>query len=207
MRARLALVASEVQVELREVVLRAKPAAMLNASPKGTVPVLVLPEGQVVDESLDIMLWALRRNDPLSWLNAGGAVRLEEMLDLIKACDTYFKPRLDRYKYPPRYPDADPSINRDEAAAWLKQLDERLVAQPYLFADHASLADMAIAPFVRQFAHTDKEWFNTQNWPGLLRWLDAWMESNLFEQVMHKYKPWDESASGEVFPTNRTGAS
>jgi len=207
MRARLALVASEIRVELREVVLRAKPAALLNASPKGTVPVLVLPEGQVVDESLDIMLWALRRNDPLSWLNAGGAVSLEEMLDLIKACDTYFKPRLDRYKYPPRYPDADPVLSRDEAAAWLRQLDERLSVQSHLFGERASLGDMAIAPFVRQFAHTDKEWFDAQEWAGLSHWLSTWIESKLFDQVMYKYKPWDESASGEVFPPNSTGAS
>src|SRR5690606_41786984 len=142
-----------------------------------------------------------------SWLNAGGAVSLEEMLDLIKACDTYFKPRLDRYKYPPRYPDADPVLSRDEAAAWLRQLDERLSVQSHLFGERASLGDMAIAPFVRQFAHTDKEWFDAQEWAGLSHWLSTWIESKLFDQVMYNYKPWDESASGEVFPPNSTGAS
>lgn len=222
MRARLALAASEVQLELREVVLRDKPHALLEASPKGTVPVLVLPSGQVVEESLEIMLWALAQDDPLGWLDPKGeqgdqthaapkygesAAKAIQQSDIVQAmlariheCDDFFKPRLDRYKYPPRYPDTDPVVNRDEAAAWLKQLDLQLLDQPYLFGERPGLADMAIAPFVRQFAHTDKQWFDAQDWPQLKRWLNDWMSSELFERVMYKYSQWKEGEAGERFP-------
>ena len=154
MRARLALAASGLACELREVVLRDKPTDLLEASPKGTVPVLVLPNGDVIDQSLDIMRWALRQHDPEQWLRPERDTP-SAMEALIAQCDDEFKADLDRYKYPDRYPGADPLAHRQAGAAFLASLETRLSATACLFGSQASLADMAIAPFVRQFAHTD----------------------------------------------------
>jgi glutathione S-transferase len=195
MRARLALAVSGQAHELREIVLRAKPAAMLAASPKGTVPVLVLPEGAVLEESLDIMRWALGRKDPAQWLSPAGS-SLEDMLALIKANDGDFKRHLDSYKYPNRYPEESEGEaaafalqHRSEAARWLAQLETRLGAG-WLFGAQASLADMAILPFVRQFAHTDAGWFAAQPWPRLQGWLAAFEASGIYTGVMGKHAPW-----------------
>ncbi len=198
MRARLALAASQQPCELREVVLRDKPQALIEASPKATVPVLVLPDGAVLDESLDIMLWALRRNDPLAWLTPG-LESPDAMLALISQFDNHFKPHLDRYKYPDRYP-AQASSPRDAGAACLEQLEGRLVMHRHLFGHRASLADMAIAPFVRQFAQTDKSWFDARPWPGVQAWLAAFVDSALYAQVMQKFVPWLPQAPVTRFP-------
>ncbi len=196
MRARLALAVSEQAHELREVVLRSKPAALLAASPKGTVPVLALPGGEVIAESLDIMHWALARNDPEQWLAPPVGSR-EDMAALIAANDGAFKQQLDRYKYPNRYPqefggDAPGFAlrQRDEAAPWLAQLNARL-DQGWLLGPQASLADMALLPFVRQFAHTDRLWFAAQAWPRLQTWLAAFETSELYLRVMDKHAPWE----------------
>ncbi|WP_442595869.1 glutathione S-transferase [Parapusillimonas sp. JC17] len=198
MRARLAIAVSGHACELREIVLRDKPPSLLAASPKGTVPVLIDSDGCVIDQSLDIMLWALSRNDPAGWL-APGRGDLPAGLALIKRCDDEFKPLLDRYKYPQRFGLGTGLAHRDEAGLWLQELDKSLQASPFLFGNSPSLADMAIAPFIRQFAHTDKAWFQAQAWPCLQAWLDAWMNSPLFEQVMKKYSPWREGTQGERF--------
>ena len=199
MRARLAVAASGRSCQLREVVLRNKPAAMLQASPKGTVPVLVPADGPVIDESLDIMLWALRRNDPQQWLQPESGSP-DDAFGLVAECDGPFKQNLDRYKYPPRYPDADPQACRDAAAAWLAGLNQRLTKTPFLMGNRASIADVAIFPFVRQFAHTDKEWFSAQAWQALTAWLNAWLQHPLFEQVMVKVPAWQEGQAVVVFP-------
>ncbi|MDP2032091.1 MAG: glutathione S-transferase [Polaromonas sp.] len=195
MRARLALAASGEPHEHREVVLRAKPADLLTASPKGTVPVLVLPDGKVIDESLDIMRWALGRNDPAQWLSPAGA-SLEDMLALVAVNDGDFKRHLDRYKYPNRYPGESAGDeagfalkHRSAAASWLAQLDMRL-DEGWLFGAQACLADMAILPFVRQFAHTDAVWFAAQAWPRLQSWLAGFEASALYTGVMEKHAPW-----------------
>jgi glutathione S-transferase len=200
MRARLALAVSGEPHELREIVLRDKPAAMLAASPKGTVPVLVLPDGSVIDESLDIMRWALGRNDPAQWLSDAGA-SLEAMLALVDANDGDFKRHLDRYKYPNRYPEESAGdapgfarSHRSGAALWLAQLDAQL-HQEWLFGAQASLADMAILPFVRQFAHTDADWFAAQPWPRLQSWLAAFEASALYNAVMEKHAPWQAAVT------------
>jgi glutathione S-transferase len=199
MRARLALAASGQPHELREILLRAKPAAMLLASPKGTVPVLVLPDGAVIDESLDIMRWALERHDPASWL-APREASPGEMDALIAANDGDFKRQLDRYKYPNRYPQesGDDAAgfglkHRSDAAVWLAQLDARLDTG-WLFGAQPSLADMAILPFVRQFAHTDAGWFAAQPWPRLQAWLAAFEDSALYAGVMQKQHPWQPAS-------------
>jgi len=193
MRARLALHISGVQYALREVVLKSKPAELLAASPKGSVPVLVLPSGQVIDESLDIMHWALAQNDPDGWMAQG---LLTDMLAVIAANDGPFKHALDRYKYPNRYPLESGSgvhafalAQRFEAASWLQALELRL-NQGWLCGQQARLADMATLPFIRQFAHTDAAWFAAQPWPQLQVWLTLFERSALFEAMMLKHKPW-----------------
>ncbi len=192
-RARLALQVSGVPYDLREVSLKSKPPELLAASPKGTVPVLILPSREVIDESLDIMRWALAQNDPEGWLTQSA---LDEMLALIAANDGRFKHALDRYKYPNRYPlesggdvRAFAQAQRFEAASWLRTLQSRL-SQGWLFGNQPSLADMATLPFVRQFAHTDTAWFAAQPWPMLRTWLERFESSELFEAAMAKHKPW-----------------
>lgn len=197
-RARLALSVAGQSCTLREVVLRNKPQALLEASAKATVPVLVLASGQVIDESLDIMLWALRQHDPESWLSPQLGDE-PAMLALIAECDQHFKHHLDRYKYPQRFDLSDGTENRQQAALWLQKLDARLQKQPYLFGQQAALADMAILPFVRQFAHTDRDWFFAQNWPALARWLSTWLESDRFKAVMQKYEAWEPNSEPIVF--------
>ena len=202
MRARLALAASGQICELREVVLARKPAALLAASAKGTVPVLVLPNGQVVDQSLDIMLWALHRNDPLHWLPANGDALMQAM-QLVTRCDGDFKFHLDRYKYPNRHDVADASMHRAGGALYLNDLNARLSTHRHLLGELESLADVAIAPFVRQFAHSDPRWFASQPWPALLAWLAAFEHSPLYEQVMAKYPPWQPGQAPVLFPASQ----
>ena len=202
MRARLAIAASGLRCELREVVLRSKPAEMLAASPKATVPVLVLPDGRVIEQSLEIMHWALAQNDPHDWLAANREM-LPAMQALIAVNDGEFKQHLDRYKYPNRYrhehAGEEPAFalaHRADAGSWLMELESRLSEisgvsrHAWLFGDAASLADMAILPFVRQFAHTDPAWFDAQPWPRLKAWLGDGETGPLFQQVMEKYPPW-----------------
>lgn len=202
MRARLALAVSGQPCELREIVLRAKPAELLAASPKGTVPVLVLSDSQVIDQSLAIMHWALDRRDPEDWLHPPQG-SIDEVSTLIELCDGPFKINLDRYKYPDRYDNVDPMAHRTAASDYLRALDRRLQANDYLFGPQACLADMAIAPFVRQFAHVDPVWFDSQPWPALSRWLTAFLASTHFARVMGKYAPWVSGTAGIQFPPDR----
>lgn len=181
-RARLALAVSRIAVEHREVKLRDKPAEMLAASPKGTVPVLVLPDGAVIDESIDIMRWALATNDPEDWLAGDDPT-------LIAANDGAFKGHVDRYKYPERYP-ADGVDHRAAGLAILEGLEARLGARAYLTGERFSLADAAILPFVRQFAAVDRDWFAAQDLPRVQAWLAAFVGSALFERVMAVREVW-----------------
>ncbi|NYT43973.1 glutathione S-transferase [Alcaligenaceae bacterium] len=199
MRARLAIAISGLGCELREVVLRDKPDAMLQASPKGTVPVLIDIDGTVVDQSLDIMLWALGQSDPEGWLTPQQG-DLPAMLNLIAQCDGPFKDKLDRYKYPQRYGVQSGADQRDQTVPWLLELEQRLQAGTWLCGKKRSLADMAIVPFVRQFAHTDIAWFDAQPWPSLRRWLADWQASALFARIMHKYPAWQEGDPPVLFP-------
>lgn len=196
MRARLALHASGIAVAHREVVLKNKPAHMLALSPKGTVPVLWLPDssgGRVLEQSLDIMLWALRQHDPLGWLPPTDA-GMADAQALVAHNDGLFKQQLDRYKYPNRSGLESGQSERDLAAVWLQRLNARFQTQPYLSGGHFGLADAALAPFVRQFAHTDPNWFAAQPWPGLLKWLAGFETSELFTAIMQKHAPWQEPA-------------
>lgn len=199
MRARLALDVSGQHCELREVVLRNKPGAMLEVSAKGTVPVLIEPEGSVIEESLEIMLWALQRSDPEHWLLPERG-SLAEMLRLIEHFDTHFKPNLDRYKYPTRFGDADPISSRDHASQSLMELEQRLSDNRCLFGEHVALADMAIMPFVRQFANVSPDWFAMQLWVRLRAWLDTLQNGPRFTRIMQPLSPWLPGTPGVRFP-------
>jgi len=181
MRARMALRYSGVAVQIIEVSLKAKPAEMLALSPKGTVPVLSV-DGRVIDESLAIMGWALAQNDPEGWLlEDDGATQA-----LIEENDQGFKYQLDRYKYAERYPEQPMEHYRAEGEVFLSKLEGLLAQREYLLAGHLSLADVALAPFVRQFAHVDREWFGQAPYPRLQNWLQRFLESPLFIAVMAK---------------------
>ena len=183
MRARMAVAVSGVQVELREVVLRDKPPELTEASTKATVPVLVLPDGAVIDESLDIMRWALGHNDPEGWL-------AESDFALIQQNDGPFKAALDRYKYPHRYELENGNANRDEGLAILVKLEVILQKQSFLSGETRGLTDIAVFPFIRQFAATDQAWFDTQALPALHRWLNKLLSSDVFASIMNRYPQW-----------------
>jgi len=197
MRARLALSVAGVRCELREVVLRDKPAEMLALSPKATVPVLQLPDGTVLEESLDIMRWALGHNDPEGWLVGDMA----DMQGLIDQNDQEFKFYLDGYKYSARYENVDPMEQRAKAEKILNTLNDRISSNGYLSSSHPSLADYAIFPFIRQFAFVDMNWFKSSPYENLAHWLDGFLESDLFMKVMVKHKQWTPEDETVYFPT------
>lgn len=182
MRARLAIAVSGTGCVLREVRLSAKPEAMLAASPKGTVPVLVLPDSEIIDESLDIMRWALAQRDPEGWLEGDDPA-------LIERNDGPFKHDLDRYKYPERY-GVDPRKHRAMGMEFLQELDDRLSRASQLCGPVRSMTDAAIMPFVRQFAAVDQEWFSHQPLLRLKDWLADHISSELFQRIMLRVAPW-----------------
>ena len=184
MRARMALWCAGVQVDLKDISLRDKPAAMLAASPKGTVPVLHCTDGLVLDESLAIMRWALDQHDPQGWLLQADQ---PEQLKLVQCNDSDFKYWLDRYKYAERYPEFGAEYYRKQALDCLiVELEQRLTATPYLGGQSPCLSDVAIFPFVRQFAAVDAAWFAQDLWPATRAWLEGWLQSTLFKTVMDK---------------------
>lgn len=199
MRARLALLSSDIRCELREVVLRNKPAELLAASPKGTVPVLITPDGQVIDQSLDIMLWALRQNDPENWLPADMA-QFNAGMALLTRCDGEFKYHLDRYKYPQRYEGADKLTSRAAAAPFIAELEAKLAQNYYLFSSYSSIFDVGIVPFVRQFTHVDAVWFAAQPWPRVQAWMAGFEATDAFKRVMLVVPPWVAGVPATVFP-------
>ncbi len=187
-RARLAIAKAEVTVELREVILRAKPTQLLNLSSKGTVPVLQLKSGKVIDESIDIMYWALSYHDPENWLNNSSS---EEINHLVQWNDGRFKYFLDRYKYADRYPENTETYYREKAEDFLSELEKRLSKHAYLCSEKCSLADIAIFPFIRQLAAVDTAWFQLSGYKNLKHWLNQQLDSSLFVSVMDKYPAWE----------------
>ena len=181
MRARLALRYSGVPVRIVEVSLKAKPAEMLALSPKGTVPVLSV-DGRVIEQSLEIMQWALAQHDPEDWLLQGDPA----VLALIDENDQGFKYYLNRYKYPERYPEHPMEHYRAEGEVFLQKLEGLLAERDYLLTNHLTLADAALAPFVRQFAHVDRVWFAGTSYKRLQVWLQRFLDSPLFVAVMAK---------------------
>ncbi len=196
MRGRMALKVSGLEIEHREILLRDKPASMLKASPKATVPVVVLDDGRVIEESLDVMAWALENNDPHDWLKCDR----DKANALIAENDGPFKHHLDRYKYASRYKDdakrGDIDLDhRKQAEKFLATLEENLSdsgqsAPRFLLGNKQSIADIAIFPFIRQFANTDREWWESAPYPHVRDWLHYHLESDLFKSVMIKHPLW-----------------
>jgi len=197
MRARLAIAASEQTVQLREIILKYKPAHLLSISPKGTIPVLSIDnDKRVIDESLEIMIWALSKKDPQNWLTP----QLTDMIQLIDINDYEFKPWLDKYKYADRYPEKNEEYYRDQAEDFLMLLQDRLSVRDYLFANHITLADIAIFPFIRQFAAVDAKWFEQSDYTKVKNWLALLVENPLFIACMKKYPTWLDSEESFTFP-------
>ncbi|MBC8508454.1 MAG: glutathione S-transferase [Chloroflexi bacterium] len=196
-RARLALYACGQSVELREIKLSQKVDEFVRVSAKAEVPVLLLPGGEVLDESLDIMHWALERNDPLHWLRNDLGAQTQQ---LIEENDESFKPILDRYKYFDRYPQASQSEYRQQADGFLQQMENRLQRSPYLLSDTATLVDMALMPFIRQFSGVEPNWFASCEYVRLREWLNGLLASDLFSTVMTKYDVWKTGDDIALFP-------
>ncbi|MCH8262614.1 MAG: glutathione S-transferase [Proteobacteria bacterium] len=190
-RARMALKYSSITCELREIVLRNKPKEMISISKKGTVPILQLIDGKVIDESLDIMLWALQQADPDNWLN----IKKQDALLMIEKNDNQFTQYLDRYKYFQRYSEKPQLYYRERAEEFIVLLETNLKEHNGigLVSNHISLADVAIFPFIRQFAHVDWQWFSNSQYKNLISWLLKFEECELFLLVMKKYKLWQEN--------------
>jgi len=184
-RARLAIRVSGVDVDTQEVSLRAKPKEMLECSPKGTVPVLKFADGRVLEQSLDIMHWALKQNDPEHWLDDDQTITAD-MMALIQRNDEWFKPKLDLYKYAVRYPQHPEAHYREQAEPFLADLDIRLKHDGHLLAARYTLADMAVFPFIRQFCNVNPDWFYASRYQHLIGWLDDLLQSKLFLSVMQK---------------------
>jgi glutathione S-transferase len=191
-RARLALLASQTFCAIREVKLSIKPAELIAVSPKATVPALVFPDGRVIDQSLDIMRWALARRDPAGWLD-----RVDETL--IETNDGPFKYHLDRVKYPNRYGE-DATLHRDACIDLLRPIEDRLAISLHLCGDRPSLTDAAIIPFVRQFASIDRDRFAALPMPHLRGWLEGFLVSSLFEATMLRFAPWKAGDPQIRFP-------
>ncbi|MUK40891.1 glutathione S-transferase [Aliivibrio fischeri] len=196
MRARLGIVQSNKTVHLREIILKNKPEFMLQASPKGTVPVLINNKGKVIDESLDIMKWALEGSELLQSTT-------NEMFQLIRENDDIFKSWLDKYKYADRYPEYSEIYYREQGELFLNKLEQRLTTSPMLFSKQYSFADLAILPFIRQFAFVDIHWFRQSKYKNLQRWLFEFIESELFNSIMKKYPTWLDSHQEFIFPEQK----
>ncbi len=179
----MALAYSKIKVEQCEVALNNKPLEMLRASPKGTVPVLVLEEGRVIDESIDIMIWALTQSDPDGWISSSLNDKCHELIHLN---DIKFKPILDNYKYPQNSEKKDPLYYREKAKECLSKLNSLLMKNQFLLANHINFADVALFPFIRQFYMVDPQWFAQSEYQSLYTWLQRFLNSELFLTVMRK---------------------
>ena len=182
--------------ELREVLLRDKPPSMLEYSAKGTVPVLILQDGNVIDESLDVIDWALNLNDPDDWQRSKDKEKTKE---LIKINDGEFKYHLDRYKYSKRYDNEDPEFHRKKCLKFIESINNELNNSKYIFDDNISYADIVLLPFIRQFRIADIEWFDSLPYDNLKKWLSSFLESSLLNSIMKKYDLWQEGDSLIIF--------
>lgn len=197
MRARLAILVGHKVVELREVVLKDKPEALTYLSPKATVPVLQFRTGQIIEESLEIMLWALQEHAIWQALDTD---QRKQSLILIEHNDNGFKNALDRYKYADRFPEQSAKDYRAQGETFLEKLERQLTQSEGLVANELTLADYAILPFIRQFAFVDMGWFESSPYPAVRNWLQAFLNSALFLQIMHNYPQWQENDDIRLFP-------
>ena len=200
-RARMAVAAAGIEVTIREVLLKDKPPELIAASAKATVPVLVLPDDNIIDESLEVMSWALAQRDPLGWLSGEGLSS-----DWIQAFDGEFKYWLDRYKYADRHPEHTVDFYRRKAEGCLRKVEDRLTGFFWLGGESPSVTDVALFPFVRQFAGVDPIWWQGAPYPGTRVWLAQWLDSPLFSAVMTKYPRWEPGQPEARFPTEPCSA-
>ncbi|MBV1911445.1 MAG: glutathione S-transferase [Kangiellaceae bacterium] len=204
MRARMGVLLSEQPVYLRAIILKNKPREMLEASPKGTVPVLVFDNQdssklKVIDESLDVMLWALRKNDPSNLLYSNQPDMLKEMLYLIILFDTEFKPCLERYKSAKRYHGSNREDCRLACEKYIALLEKMLYENKYVVGEQLSLVDYAILPYIRQFARVERQWYLASPYPKTKHWLKSHLESPVFSKIMKKYPLWLEGHDVVIF--------
>ena len=200
MRARLSLSYANIHCELREVTLRDKPKQMTDISAKATVPVLQLINGQVLDESYDIIKWAIEQNDPDGWIDF-----IPQTDELVKENDGSFKSALDKYKYASRFPEHPAEYYRDLGEVFLKKLDHKLQSSAFLVSQKQTIADITIFPFIRQFAHVDRDWFYSLPYPHLQKWLSTHLESQIFKAIMKKYPVWQGGDKPLYFPDLHQG--
>lgn len=198
MRARLAIFKSQQAVELRDVKLTNKPAAMLAASPKGTVPILVVSASHIIDESLDVMLWSLGQSDPDNLL-LSSIVELSDLLAFIDIYDSEFKPCIERYKCAKRYHEANLEACRNDCEVYIQNLEQRLSKHDFILGEHESLADIAILPFIRQFAKVERQWYVKSSYRNVKRWLNNYLQSALFNKVMAPHPIWVEGSEPVIF--------
>ncbi len=191
-RARMALYQAQIVLELRELLLKDKPPDMLKHSPKGTVPVLITAKGEVIEESLDVMYWALKHNDPEDWLNPKFLTDAEK---IIQENDFKFKPLLDKYKYADRHLELNAEEHRNNTLNRIENFERQLKQHRFLMTNQTTIADIAIFPFIRQYAFVDKSWFDNQPWPNLQKWLHYWLSSDVFLKVMKKYPLFNDGHS------------
>ena len=196
MRARMAIHISSQKCEIREVLLRDKPPSMLEYSSKGTVPVLVLQSGEVIDESLDVIDWALNLNDPDNWQRSKDNEKTKE---LIKINDGEFKHHLDRYKYSKRYDNEDPEFHRKKCLSFIEKVNSELQNSKYIFDDAISYIDISLLPFIRQFRIADNEWFDELPYENVKSWLSNFLNSELLKSIMSKYDLWKEGDEVTIF--------
>ena len=196
MRARMAIHISSQKCEIREVLLRDKPPSMLEYSSKGTVPVLVLQSGEVIDESLDVIDWALNLNDPDNWQRSKDNEKTKE---LIKINDGEFKHHLDRYKYSKRYDNEDPEFHRKKCLSFIEKVNSELQNSKYIFDDAISYIDISLLPFIRQFRIADNEWFDELPFENVKSWLSNFLNSELLKFIMYKYDLWNEGDEVTIF--------
>ena len=202
MRARMALYLSKIVVELREVSLRNKPQCMLKISPKGTVPVLLLDDGSVIDESIEIIEWCIKKKKDIfkDTLNKDQELFAEYTINLF---DEKFKFHLDRYKYAARYEDVDEILHRESCVEILKNIEKEISNKKYFFTNHVNKIDICILPFIRQFRIANTEWFDHHDeFPKIQKWLDNFLKSSLLEEIMISHKVWKKSNPAIFFPTN-----
>ncbi|MGF1803513.1 glutathione S-transferase [Vibrio gigantis] len=190
---------SEQKVLLREIVTKDKPSELLASSPKGTVPVLVLPNGKIIEQSIEVMNWALKHNDPQDLLRSSNPTLSEQIQQLIRTNDVDFIGHLEKYRASVRYRNIDVELRRHACEVFISQLEARLTNQPYLFGETPSLADFAVMPFVSQFVRVEKKWFVKSEYQNVGRWLRAHLDSKLYTQVMKQYPLWNETKQDCLF--------
>ncbi len=199
MRARIAIFKAKQTVLLRDLVLSNKPTEMLKASPKGTVPVIVLKNGEVIEESLEVMLWALNETDPEDLLHRSNEQMLTEMLTLINDFDSEFKTRLEQYKCAKRYQETNVTECREACEQYIEKLEQRLNQHGFLMSNKESLVDIALLPFIRQFARIERQWYLQSPYPKVRQWLNGYLQSPMFTKVMAKYPLWLDNHEEVLF--------